>query len=373
MKYDVIVVGGGLAGLTASIYLSKAGLSVLVLEKKPYPHHKVCGEYVSNEVRPFLTYLGLDLKELGAIPILNFSISNERGKTLSAKLPLGGFGISRYTLDNALYHLALQQGVHIKFETAYTATFLEDGFRVTTKNEEFQSRFVIGAHGKRSLLDKSIKRKFLHEKSPWLGVKCHYSYHGFPKDCVSLHCFPGGYGGLSMTESGHINFCYLAHKKNFKPHGNVDVFADKVLSQNPFLKKFLEEAIPVFKAPLSIGQISFAKKEAVKDHVLMCGDSSGLIHPLCGNGMAMAIHAAKITSERIIHFFGEDGYSRGQMEKDYQKLWKYHFSSRLYYGRKIQGLITNPLLMNGVFSIIPNSQRFLSAIIKQTHGKPILV
>ena len=51
---DIIIIGGGLAGLTSAIQLARAGLSVLLLEKHSYPLHKVCGEYVSNEVRPFL-------------------------------------------------------------------------------------------------------------------------------------------------------------------------------------------------------------------------------------------------------------------------------------------------------------------------------
>jgi len=36
---------------------------------------------------------------------------------------------------------------------------------------------------------------------------------------------------------------------------------------------------------------------------LMIGDTAGLIHPLCGNGMAMAIHSAKIASELIGDFY----------------------------------------------------------------------
>ena len=111
----------------------------------------------------------------------------------------------------------------------------------------------------------------------------------------------------------------------------------------------------------------------VSNHIIMSGDTAGLIHPLCGNGMAMAIHAAKLASESILRFFKEDDFTREQMEREYQKLWKYHFSSRIYYGRKIQHLITNSIFMNHTFSIFPKSELFLSSIIKQTHGKPILV
>ena len=43
MYNDIIIVGGGLAGLASAIHLSKKGLSVLLIEKNEYPKHKVCG------------------------------------------------------------------------------------------------------------------------------------------------------------------------------------------------------------------------------------------------------------------------------------------------------------------------------------------
>ncbi|HNU89628.1 MAG TPA: FAD-dependent oxidoreductase, partial [Ferruginibacter sp.] len=49
---DITIIGGGLAGLVSAIHLSKAGLAVTLIEKNEYPKHKVCGEYVSNEVLP---------------------------------------------------------------------------------------------------------------------------------------------------------------------------------------------------------------------------------------------------------------------------------------------------------------------------------
>ena len=48
----IVIIGGGLAGLTAGIHLSKIGLSVQIFEKNDFPKHKVCGEYISNEVLP---------------------------------------------------------------------------------------------------------------------------------------------------------------------------------------------------------------------------------------------------------------------------------------------------------------------------------
>jgi len=79
-SYDVIIVGGGLAGLTAAIHLSKAKHTVLVLEKNTYPHHKVCGEYVSNEILPYLEYLGIKFGKNEFIPIDYLKISASNGE-----------------------------------------------------------------------------------------------------------------------------------------------------------------------------------------------------------------------------------------------------------------------------------------------------
>ena len=53
-RREVLILGGGLAGLTSAIHLLKLGLQVTVIEKNNYPKHKVCGEYISNEVLPYL-------------------------------------------------------------------------------------------------------------------------------------------------------------------------------------------------------------------------------------------------------------------------------------------------------------------------------
>ena len=97
--YDVIIIGGGLAGLTSAIHISKLNFSVLLIEKNDYPKHKVCGEYVSNEVLPYLKHLGFNPFEFGAKRISKFQLTTHNNKSIDAKLPLGGFGISRYEFD----------------------------------------------------------------------------------------------------------------------------------------------------------------------------------------------------------------------------------------------------------------------------------
>lgn len=371
-QYDVIVVGGGLAGLTAAIDLSLKGHRVLVCEKRAYPHHKVCGEYVSNEILPYLNRLGVSLEAENAVTINNLKLSTVQGKYLEIALPLGGKGISRYAFDHLLYRRAVDSAVDFRFQSVIDINFKESIFEVVTDAKiTYTSNLVIGAYGKRSSLDKDLKRTFMDKKSSWLAVKAHYRFDDFPEHLVALHNFKGGYGGLSKTETGAVNFCYLATYGSFQKEKTIDSFNANVVSQNPFLEEFLKVATPIFDEPLTIAQISFHPKKAVENHMLMCGDTAGLIHPLCGNGMAMAIHSAKIAAELIDNFLKKDKQQRAQLEKDYQMRWDSHFKKRLWMGRRLQSLLLNPGLSNIVLSAMVKQPRLLQKLINSTHGKPI--
>lgn len=367
--FDVIIIGGGLAGLTSSIDLSSSGLEVLVIEKDEYPKHKVCGEYVSNEVLPYLKRLGIDIENTTADQIQRLVLSNINGNTVKVDLPLGGFGMSRYALDNLLYEKAKSNGVQFKFETVTEVVFENEQFRIKTNEQEFYSELVIGSFGKRSSLDKKLNRDFIQHKTPWIGIKAHYQSDDFPCGEVQLHNFEGGYCGLSKTETGAVNFCYLAHYDSFKKQGSVEDFNRNILAQNPELKSFLENSDLLFDKHLAISQVSFQNKNAVENHILMAGDSAGLIHPLCGNGMAMAIHSAKLVSEQIKSF--KQHQNRNQLEENYTKIWNNTFRKRLNFGSIFQKILLKPKLTNIGMSIVSKSPFLLKKMIQQTHGKPI--
>jgi len=369
-KYDVLIIGGGLAGLCCALHLSFHNVKILLIEKDTYPHHKVCGEYVSNEVLSYLNSLGINPMSLGAKCITDFEISNKKGSLLKAKLPLGGFGLSRYAFDNILYK-AIKEKVDVIFDTVESVAFENNHFSVSTlSKQQYSANFVVGAFGKRSNVDIFMKRSFIQKPSSWLAVKAHYTFD-FSDTTVALHNFNGGYCGLSKTETNAVNACYLTTHKSFKRFGNISEFQKKVLSENPYLKHFFKEAQPLFKKPLTISQISFEQKQAVEDHIFMLGDSAGLIHPLCGNGMAMAIHSAKLFSEVFLKAFSKEEVNRNQMELEYTRVWKETFSKRIQIGRSIQKVLLHPAATTVGFSIAKQFPSIISSLIRKTHGNSL--
>lgn len=366
---DIIIIGGGLAGLVSAIHLSKAGLSVILIEKNEYPKHKVCGEYISNEVLPYLQYLGADPMTTGAKKISRFLLSTTRGKTIETGLPLGGFGVSRYTLDHFLVQHAIKSNAVVIRDIASDIVFENDFFRVTTKEgKTLSSKIVIGAFGKRSNMDIALNRAFIKNRSPFVGVKTHMQ-GDFPDDLVALHNFDGGYCGVSQVENGNLNVCYLTNYKSFQQYRNIDAFNKAVLYKNPHLKNIFENAVPVFEEPLTISQVSFSDKTTVQDHILMCGDAAGMIHPLCGNGMAMAIHSARIASELIIDYFNKTIKSREALESLYNQQWNHEFKKRIQTGRILQSFFGKDNLARAIMYGLTHVPGLLPAIIKQTHGR----
>lgn len=372
MSFNVIIIGGGLAGLINAVHLAKNGLQVLLIEKYAYPRHKVCGEYISNEVLPYLKSLGFDPFDYGAKNITDFTLSTPGSRSVSIKLPLGGFSISRYCIDSELAKLAKQYGATIRHATVKDIQFENEQFEVlTNQKERFTSELVIGAFGKRSNIDVKMKRDFISRPSPFLGVKAHYK-GDFPEEAVGLHNFKGGYCGISKVENDHINLCYLADFKSFKKFKNIEDFQKHVVSQNAFLRHAFENYELAFEKPLSISQVSFASKKPVENHMLMCGDSAGMIHPLAGNGMSMAIRAAQMASQQILRFMSGKIDSRAGLEKAYSRLWKKEFGTRLKTGHIIARLFRMGIFSELIMIFLKTFPFILPQIIKKTHGKPLV-
>ena len=372
--FDIAVIGGGLAGLSLAIQSADAGYKTVLFEKETYPFHKVCGEYISLESAPFLEKLGVPLSTW-KLPIMNeLKISASNGKAYEFSLPLGGFGVSRFKLDEYLYRIALNKGV-----TFLTGTKVQDihfksnEFEIITNQGSYFSIIAAGSFGKRSNLDIHLSRPFAKARpnalNNFIGVKYHIRYP-HPSNQIALHNFSNGYCGIEEIEDGICCLCYLTTADNLKRSGNtIPELEEKILWKNPQLKEIFNNATFIYKKPLTISQISFQKKSQIEDHMLCVGDAAGMITPLCGNGMSMALHGSKIAFENIDHYF-KHGQDRSLLESNYEQQWKKQFSNRIFAGRTIQRLFGNEHVTNNFLRLMQNFPALSKKLIKATHGKP---
>ena len=216
-----------------------------------------------------------------------------------------------------------------------------------------------------------MNRDFIKKKSPFLAVKTH-AKGNFPSDVVALHNFKGGYCGVSKVEDDSLNLCYIVNYDSFKKHKDINDFQKQVVFKNTYLKDIFDQSMPIFKTPLTISQISFSAKSAIEQHILMCGDTAGMIHPLCGNGMSMAIRSAQMVSELIVRYYLKEIKSREELEKAYLTAWNKEFKLRLKAGRIISSLFNQEKLAEVMMWLVKLFPGLLPRIIQLTHGKPML-
>jgi flavin-dependent dehydrogenase len=371
---DVAVIGGGVAGLAAAILFVQQGFSVTVLEKGDYPRHKVCGEYLSRESKPLLERLRLE-EDLEALPFVNrLEVTTTGNAALYSDLPLGGIGWSRYAMDTALARAAERQGV-----TIYTDTKVEsvvpagEEYVLTTAAGELRAKLVVGSWGRKGNLDVQLQRPFLTQRGSkldgWVGIKHQVRSAHLPADLISLHNFAGGYCGVSPVEEGVHCVCYLVHEEALKAAGSIAGLEANVLGKNAHLKALWAEADFLYERPLTVSGVSFRRRSPVEGGVLLCGDTAGVIPPLCGNGMSMGLRAAQLALQCSMPFL-KGAVRRQVMERNYTAQWQQAFKIRLWAGRQLQSRFGNERLLAPAMKLLNTVPFLKKAVIRATHGTP---
>lgn len=369
--FECAIIGGGLAGLCLAIQLADRGVSVVVFEKGKYPFHKVCGEYISMESWPFLENLGLPLAELSLPKIDRLGISSDRGFILNHSLGMGGFGISRYSLDNYLFKIALCRGVRVIQECRVTDVqgSPADGFQIRTSTGDFTSKVVCGSYGK-------YTPQFVHlqesntshvNNQNYIGVKYHIQTD-FPVNRIELHNFSDGYCGVSKVDGDRHCLCYLTTARNLTENGkDVKQMEEAVLFQNPFLKSYFQNSNFINPQPLIISNVQFNKKQTDSNGIFLLGDAAGSITPLCGNGMSMGMRASKLLAEQLrLLFSGKQTY--GQASQNYRREWNAAFATRIRAGYHLQKLFGKSRMTDFALRALDKSPWLTSKLVALTHG-----
>lgn len=361
---DCTIIGGGIAGLTLSIQLAQLGYKVIVIEKHTYPFHKVCGEYVSNESRDFLIRIGLPLNDWELPEINQLGISSAKGFLLETALSQGGFGISRYRLDNELLLLAKKNGVIIYENCKAISTSTNV---VSTTHGTVLKRLIVGAFGKATPV--FAKSNVTKRTANYIGVKYHIQTN-FPSNRIELHHFKDGYCGISKIEDERFSLCYLSTASNLRSCNNsISEMEETILKKNRFLKQILENSNQLFKAPITASNIQFGQRKLVDNQMIYIGDAASGISPLTGNGMSMAAYASFLLAN-LSDLYLKEFISYEELQQRYVSGWNDRFSKRINSGKYLQTLFANRHLGDLALRAISPFSCIKSRIIASTHGTP---
>jgi len=303
MAHDALVIGGGLAGSAVGAELSRAGLSVMLVEKEAAAHDKVCGEFLSHEAVHYLRRLGLEPEALGSVPIERVRLTRGN-RRVTAKLPFQAQSLSRRVLDEAMLSLAERAGAEIRRGVRVTSLSAQNSLWTATVSDgpSLTARAAFLATGKHDVRGRKrpagLQNNLIGFKIYWrLSPRQSRQLEG----AVELALFEGGYAGLQPVEGRRANLCLLVHERSFGRAGRSwSTLLGAIRKQCPHLDERLEGAEPCSDRPLAISSIPFGyvlKRSTGPWHL---GDQAAVIPSFAGDGMSIALHSARLAARHYL-------------------------------------------------------------------------
>ena len=170
---DVVILGAGIAGLSAAILLGRAGFRVSCIDPEPFPRNRV-GESLDWSAPSLLNHLGLPTDELVAAGAATFK--REVRATASNGVSLVGrpppwvqrwplrfehstVHLDRGRFDHMLYEKALDSGVNMEWDAVNEIVLSGDRVRsVTTRTGRTTTgKWFIDATGRRRILGRKLE------------------------------------------------------------------------------------------------------------------------------------------------------------------------------------------------------------------------
>ena len=302
-QYDVIVVGMGPAGASAAYELSRAGLSVLGLEKKAHPRYKVCGGGLSARTEEILPSDFQSVVE-DRVHRMIFSYGPHQSYVVESPNPMA-YMVMRSRFDQWLVEHAQQAGTIIhEDEPAKTLTTLSDGVEVRTARNRYHGRVVIGADGAMSMVTQQLFPHRRLQKIPALEseVKPNSSQpHDFAQTAlISLNAAKKGYGWIFPKKDGLSIGVGEFVRGMSRPKRSFQQFSQ----EEPTLADFeipspLGHPIPVFNRSPGITKETW-NGGLVHDRALLVGDAGHLVDPLLGEGIFYAIRSGQLAAMSVV-------------------------------------------------------------------------
>lgn len=270
---DLLVVGGGPAGLATAIHAARAGLDVAIAEPRPAPIDKACGEGLMPGAVQALAGLGVVVP---GHPIRGIRYLDDQRQAEARFRHHHGLGVRRTALHQALSQRAADLGipVHPVRSTAVT----QHGDHVTAAG--LTARYLAAADGLHSPIRRQLGLDLPDPRPPRYGLRRHYAVDPWT-DCVEVHWSARSEAYVTPLGPGLTGVAVLT--------GERAAF-DEQLAAFPALRRRL--AAPAATTVRGAGPLRQRVRARVGGRVLLVGDAAGYIDALTGEGISLALSAA---------------------------------------------------------------------------------
>lgn len=344
-RTDVAIIGGGIAGLIASIVLARHGLKVLLCEKKSYPRDKVCGACLNANALATLEQLQLSflLDQLNA-PHLNQVQIQCGPRTLKLPLP-SGRAITRREFDLALATEAARCGVDLQENVTASLDSLtsDQKFRKIKlqsphAERELEASLVFVAAGLSGVRENSLPWPALiqHHSKIGMGLNFEANSHNIQSHTIHLCVRRQGYLGIVCAENNQLNLAAAIDPELLKQEKSFGAWVRGTLHQYDLSIDFPLEEAPWRGTPTLTRNIP----QPYGRRWLAIGDSAGYVEPFTGEGMAWAMAGGAIAASLVIENLASWDI---QHERQWGSLYQQLIRHRQFSCRSLAWLLQNSL------------------------------
>ena len=291
---DVLIVGGGPAGLATAIRCAQAGLSVTVAEPRTGPVDKACGEGLMPAAVTRLAELGV---RPAGHPLRGIRYLDPGHRADALFRHGAGLGVRRTTLHAALAARTAQFGIPVL--PVRVAGFTRHGGSVTAAGVE--ARYLVAADG----LHSAIRRACALDPSPArhsrFGLRRHYRMAPW-SNLVEVYWSPDAEAYVTPVAGDLVGVAVLGG-----PRGDFETR----LGAFPALRERLAGAAPASDIR-GAGPLRQDVRRRAAGNVLLVGDASGYLDALTGEGVGVALAQAAALADCIAA--GRAG--------DYERAWR---------------------------------------------------
>jgi flavin-dependent dehydrogenase len=292
--WDLVVVGGGPAGLAVAIVAAEQGLSVIVIEHRDFPPDKACGEGVLPPGVQALQRLGIAdrFDRSTSYPFAGIRFINEDGSAAASLMPSNGLGIRRTVLIDALGRRAGELGAVFRHRCSV------DRFEPTsseavvyTSQGKISGRLVVAADGLRSRLRRAAGLEAPPSSRRRFALRQHYKIRPWT-DFVEVYAHDKGEAVVTPVCDESINVCYVW--EGVVKHPSVPVLA----SRFPALLARVGNAPPV-SSVRGAGPMAHAATRRNSNRLLLVGDAAGFVDSISADGLSIAFNSALLLAKHL--------------------------------------------------------------------------